>query len=1398
MTRFASRLACSLRLLLVPLLGWAEDGVQKVHVIERIQCGTVVEIVSDTIRETGTPYTPTSPPVKAGYRFGYWTGYPTAEDRIAGDFWTYPATPTITVYGEMTLTAHYVEEGADSDGDGISDWDEVSWHVEDLASTSDEDADGYTLKQELANGTNPWCRDQSKTDGIGYADTSLIVYNPNRLPTCVIRSNPEGLLFDTISNTCVVVGTAVTTPTLDPFTSTFAYWAVNGVRQTDEHGVALRSVTFQMPHANVLVIAETEEIETERLKLYYYGMGMGEDSDTDGDGSVFSQEVAQGTNPLFVDQTVEAGIGYADSGPIAYNPHNLCSYVIRSEPEGALFDTQIGEYVASGTTITSPTCDPQTSKFAYWSLNGVRQTDAYGVALRQVTACITNQDVELVAVTEEDDVARLQYYWYGECFANDIDTDGDGYRFSQEMVQGSNPQFADLTVEAGIGYADSGLIAYNPKNLHNYLVLSDPEGVLFDTIAALYVPAGTVVTTPDCDAVNTKFAYWMLNGIRQCDDYGVSLTMVTTTMTSEDIELVAVTIDDERERKSYYWFGESRVLTEDADGDGYDLAAEIAQGTNPRFQDGSRGGGISYADSGLIDYNPKNLHSYVIRSDPEGGLFETIQANSVALGTRLATPMCDTKTTAFAYWTVNGVRQCDAYGVAFDSLDLTMGTEDLEIVAVTSTDEQTRQFLYWYGPEAITVADSDGDGYDLKMERTQGTSPVFSNATLKAGIECADTLLIDYNPGSCPTCVIRSEPDGVLFATITKRYVQPGTWIKTPFGAADDETFACWKMNGVVQRDVHGRALNSVNFTMPDGDVELVAVSCSNALDRARLYWYGSEEPLPVDDTDGDGFGLADEVAAGTSPTFKNTIEQGGIGFADTDVFEINLQPYERANGVVVGGKFENVFGGWNFGHNVNPIVCDITGDGLFDLVIKSDSAVRCFINTGKKNNPQFREATNADLSLVDFMTNDVSRLAGVVTDVEPVNPQSCTWGDVDGDGRVDLLVSDTEGRIWYYRNVGIGYQLKHKVWGGSYAGFADGLRISAVDWEDDGDFDCICGTADGKLMLLRDPKVGRPANLYALAGVDNALLEWDPNAQSRIRGYNVYRSAADVGDYRKLNSEYVQLPAYRDYPPTILDYDYKVTSVSRFYQAGNSTPIVSESPATDSIRVELGKVTLVLNDAAGFIGREVEVPVSINNSLNLSGTGLELSVAFDRSVLKPKEVKTSTLTENLSLTQNIGTGTWSVRGTGGTVAPGTGVMLTLVFRVSEEADEGDTDIEVISAKFKSTANEDVSVPTLVLGVVSLEAYDPPDSSYVPFYGRGDIDGDGRLGWNDVELMLQWKDCRVQDLSDEAIRAGDYNGDGVLDNRDYPLMRKDFRTREAAGGDMKGWDRNHTNGGKRR
>ena len=898
--------------------------------------------------------------------------------------------------------------------------------------------------------------------------------------------------------------------------------------------------------------------------------------------------------------------------------------------------------------------------FVHWSVSTVQpisERDRWGRAWDSATYTLyeeTTLTANYLPATQDEDGDGVadghEIYWYGDLAQTaDSDTDSDGFTFAEELEMGTNPLFADEYASGVVEWADSALMLYNPFGYQPYILRSDPEAALFAT-STNWVRPGTAVTTPSYDHASTIFGYWTRDGVRQADRWGRALDKVTFVMPSNAVEFVAATDADAGVRDQMYWYGGRTYLPDsDTDGDGFTFAEERTMGTNPLFFDEYASGGVEWADSALLLYNPFSMHPYTWRSEPVDALFESV-TNWVRPGTVVTTPACDHLGTAFSYWTSNGAEQRDRWGRALDVVSFAMPSNDVDLVAVTKADETLRQQLYWYGTEQALDSDTDGDGFTFAEELTMGTNPLFVDEFAAGGIEWADSALLEAN-------------------------LQPFEQLRTAL--------------------VGGAAVEA--FTSP------------TAGNEAEAWALGADLSPAVADLDGDG--LFDLVLASASGV-RVLHNVGALASPDFDEvadalpgLAVAFAAADAADRVIAGGEGGVYLAG-------DPIRFYPWGGAAAEETALSGVPASC----------------GGELFALDPATGAVATTNGALAlDTPIVAGLSIAVADADGDGVADLLASDDEGRVWFYKaGPAEGeadapwarpYQLRHKVWGGTFGGFAEGLKIAALDWDDDGDLDALGGTAAGRLLMLRDPRIGRPANARLMAGLNSVVLSWEPNTQSRVRGYRVYRApgaAPEESAFERLTTPWTPLPTYRDYPPEIRDYAYRVTTMSRFYTAGNSTPTETESRPTDLLPATLGGVTLAVRDAAGFAGEEVDVGLAVNNSLGLAADGMALAVEYDPAALTPIEAVASGLGATLALSSEVDatTGTWTIRATGGKVAAGEGTMLTLRFAAAENY-EGETFVSLVSAALRAVSGQTATAPTPVAGTVSLQLRNPPEPAHV-------------------------------------------------------------------------------------
>jgi hypothetical protein len=138
----------------------------------------------------------------------------------------------------------------------------------------------------------------------------------------------------------------------------------------------------------------------------------------------------------------------------------------------------------------------------------------------------------------------------------------------------------------------------------------------------------------------------------------------------------------------------------------------------------------------------------------------------------------------------------------------------------------------------------------------------------------------------------------------------------------------------------------------------------------------------------------------------------------------------------------------------------DWNNDGRKDLASGAyDGKIHIFLNEGTNTEPDFRSETLAQADGADL--------------VVPSSRSSPFVGDLDDDGRKDLLTGNTNGQLLLYRNVGTDDAP-------SFSGYsnieADDVPIDlpgtprsrpfVCDWNDDGLLDVLIGSGDGRVHL--------------------------------------------------------------------------------------------------------------------------------------------------------------------------------------------------------------------------------------------------------------------------------------------------------------------------------------------
>ena len=157
------------------------------------------------------------------------------------------------------------------------------------------------------------------------------------------------------------------------------------------------------------------------------------------------------------------------------------------------------------------------------------------------------------------------------------------------------------------------------------------------------------------------------------------------------------------------------------------------------------------------------------------------------------------------------------------------------------------------------------------------------------------------------------------------------------------------------------------------------------------------------------------------------------------------------------GGAFDT----WG---NPSPMAEDWDGDGDLDILCGSFiDGFYYFENIGTRSEPAY------------VACGAVANSAGgrLAVDLAMVKPSAIDW---DGDGRLDLLCGDEDGRVCCMRNSGnladgmpVFEPPEYFRQEASELGFGALATPCAIDWDGDGDTDLVCGNSAGHIAFIEN-----------------------------------------------------------------------------------------------------------------------------------------------------------------------------------------------------------------------------------------------------------------------------------------------------------------------------------------
>lgn len=367
------------------------------------------------------------------------------------------------------------------------------------------------------------------------------------------------------------------------------------------------------------------------------------------------------------------------------------------------------------------------------------------------------------------------------------------------------------------------------------------------------------------------------------------------------------------------------------------------------------------------------------------------------------------------------------------------------------------------GTIALYEWDFNGDGiYDWSSSTTGNTTHLYTSA----GIFNA-TFRVTDNEGLIDT-------DSVLISVSGPPISKPGAFptsgqaplTVTFFSNGEDldgsPEYYDWDFNGDGVRD--RRLIASMNTTYTYTQAGTYNATLT-VIDNEALESTASIAIAVTSSSGALGIPTAIALAApsnGGAPlqvalNGKGTDQEGAITKLEWDFEGDGVYDFEDE--VVPGSTLGSIL---DIGSNSSPKLIDIDNDGDLDLFIGENyGQIYFYRNDGN--------STSSVWTSSGYVTNS----SGITIDAG--TRSSPDFADIDGDGDFDLLVGESGGRIYFYRNDG---NSNTPVWtSGGYVADSAAATIDVgsysnpdfVDIDGDGDLDLLVGESGGRIYFYRN-----------------------------------------------------------------------------------------------------------------------------------------------------------------------------------------------------------------------------------------------------------------------------------------------------------------------------------------
>ncbi|MCY2988881.1 MAG: M4 family metallopeptidase [Planctomycetota bacterium] len=291
-----------------------------------------------------------------------------------------------------------------------------------------------------------------------------------------------------------------------------------------------------------------------------------------------------------------------------------------------------------------------------------------------------------------------------------------------------------------------------------------------------------------------------------------------------------------------------------------------------------------------------------------------------------------------------------------------------------------------------------------------------------------------------------------------------------------------------------------------------------------------------------------------------------------------------------------------NVGAQAMVEVADWNDDGRMDLIVGSlDGRVRVYLDQAATGSPELR----GPLVVQDGSADLIVSVGGAAPAV----------ADLNGDGRKDLIVGDSQGRVLSWLNCGSDGEPQFYSWFPLVKGiasdwspamtFVPSARVTVGDWNGDGLPDLVFGAANGRVQTAPTLSRAAPAESDPWVGARGGTYLYNFYAPPPSPLSVTINQAADQAD--PTNGETVHFTVVFSEPVT----DFAVADVTVSGTAGATQ--VSVGPATGNGMTYDVAISGIANDGTVIVSLASGVAHDAAGNANSASTSTDNRVIVDR-----------------------------------------------------------------------------------------------------------------------------------------------------------------------------------------